>query len=111
MRAPQMRFEDHLFDAAAASAGGKSVLGGMLTAWVGKIASIDIAAYGGLIVAVIGLFVMMYFKRRYDARDALYKERRDQREEQYYAMVAEHLKQGGMTPLPPAPSPDPGAEG
>lgn len=49
---------------------------GGITAFVGGITANDIAAWGGLLVAVIGLAIQFYYKRRSDRREAeLHEER------------------------------------
>jgi len=43
--------------------------GGGIALWGGLTAN-DIAAFGGLLVAVIGVCIQWYYKRRADRRDA-----------------------------------------
>jgi hypothetical protein len=55
--------------AIAAVANKASVAGGGLALWGGMTAS-DMAAIGGLLIAMIGLCVQWYYKRKGDRRDA-----------------------------------------
>jgi hypothetical protein len=54
----------------AAVANKVSVSGGAAAVWGGMTAN-EIAAFGGLLIAVIGLLVQIYYKRKADKRGEL----------------------------------------
>ena len=55
-------------DATIAAVAQKVTFGGATTAFLGGVSANSIAAIGGLIVAVIGLVVTVYYKHRADQR-------------------------------------------
>lgn len=63
--------QDHAQDLAMAAIGKNMTLGGGGSALVfGGLAVNDIAAIGGVLIAIIGLCIQIYYKRRADKRDA-----------------------------------------
>lgn len=62
--------QERAADAAVAAVAHKvTTAGGGVALWGGLTAN-DIAAFGGLLIAAIGLAVQIYFKRKADRRDA-----------------------------------------
>jgi hypothetical protein len=57
-------------DAVMAAIGKNMAVGGGSSALVFGLAASDLAAIGGLLVAIIGLCIQFYYKRRADRRDA-----------------------------------------
>ena len=57
-------------DLAAAAIGKNMSLAGSGSAIVFGLAASDIAAIGGLLIALVGLGIQFYYKRRADRRDA-----------------------------------------
>lgn len=64
--------EEHARDIAMAAMGKNMAVTGGSSAIVFGLAASDIAAFGGLAVALIGLCIQFYYKRRSDRRDAEY---------------------------------------
>lgn len=62
--------KEHMTDAAIAAAAQKWTVGGGLSAVVGGVTANQIAAIGGLVVAILGVMVQVYFKHRDDKRKA-----------------------------------------
>jgi hypothetical protein len=62
--------QDHASDLFAAAVGQKMAVGGGTTALIFGLAASDLAAIGGLLVAVIGVCIQFYYKRRADRREA-----------------------------------------
>lgn len=62
--------QDHASDLFAAAVGQKMAVGGGGAALIFGLAASDLAAIGGLVVAVIGVAIQFYYKRRADRRDA-----------------------------------------
>lgn len=76
-------------EAAIAAVANKATgIGGGLAIYGGWAAS-DIAAFGGLLIAVIGIIVQVYYKRKADKRDAA-ADARDAAQE--LRDVAEHIR-------------------
>ena len=57
-------------DLAAAALGHKMAVGGGGTALIFGLAASDVAAIGGLVIALIGLCIQIYYKRRADRRES-----------------------------------------
>lgn len=57
-------------DLAAAALGHKMAVGGGTGAVIFGLAASDFAAIAGVVIAVIGLCIQFYYKRRADRRDA-----------------------------------------
>ena len=57
-------------EASVAAAANKVTTGAGVTAVIGGLTANEIAAFGGLLVAIIGLLVQWYYKRKADKRDA-----------------------------------------
>lgn len=67
---------DQATEATIAAVAQKVSAGGGSLALVGGLTANDIAAFGGLLIAVIGLFVQFYYKRKDDRRqDELHRAR------------------------------------
>lgn len=62
--------QDHASDLFAAAVGQKMAVGGGTTALIFGLAASDLAAIGGLLVAVVGVCIQFYYKRRADRREA-----------------------------------------
>jgi biopolymer transport protein ExbB/TolQ len=56
-------------EATIAGVAQKVTVGGGATAVIGGMSANELAALGGLVVAVIGLFVQWYYKRKADKRE------------------------------------------
>lgn len=56
-------------EATIAAVANKVTYGGSGVAFIGGLAASEIAAYGGLLIAVIGLIVQWYYKRKDDRRE------------------------------------------
>lgn len=64
--------QDHASDLFAAAVGQKMAVGGGTSALVfGGLAINDLAAIVGVLIAVIGLGIQFYYKRRADRREAV----------------------------------------
>jgi len=61
--------EEHARDLAAAAIGKNMAVGGGGTALIFGLAASDFAAIAGLVIALIGLCIQFYYKRRADRRD------------------------------------------
>lgn len=71
-----MSVQDVISDSAIASAASKATYTGGSVAIYGGLTANDIAAFGGLAIAIIGLAVQITFKLRDDRRNAeLHRER------------------------------------
>lgn len=57
-------------DLTAAAIGKHMAVGGGGSALVFGLAASDVAAFGGLLIAIVGLVIQFYYKRRADRRDA-----------------------------------------
>lgn len=77
-------------DEAVAAGAQKVALGGSAATVYGGFTANEIAAFGGLIVAVLGLFVQFYYKRKEDRRrEALHAAQLEQlRDDDYSAPSA-----------------------
>lgn len=64
--------KEHATDAAMAAIGKNMAVGGGGSAVVMGLTIGDMAALGGLVVAVIGLCIQFFYKRKADRRDAEY---------------------------------------
>jgi hypothetical protein len=56
-------------DEVIAAGAQKVVYGGGTTAFLGGLTANEIAAFGGLLVAVVGLLIQLYYKRKSDKRE------------------------------------------
>jgi positive regulator of sigma E activity len=56
-------------DEVIAAGAQKVVYGGGTAAFLGGLSANEIAAFGGLLVAVLGLLVQFYYKRKHDKRE------------------------------------------
>lgn len=56
-------------EATIAAVANKVTYGGGATAFIGGITASEFAAFGGLLIAVIGLLVQWYYKRKDDKRN------------------------------------------
>lgn len=72
-------------DAIAVAAGKAASVGGGVSAVIFGWNAADLAALAGVIVAILGILVQVYFGRRKDRRDAEYQAARDRREQEYHA--------------------------
>jgi hypothetical protein len=63
--------QDHASDLVAAAIGKNMALGGGTSAVIFGLAASDLCAIGGLLIAVIGLAIQFYYKRRADRREAM----------------------------------------
>jgi hypothetical protein len=61
---------DHASDLLAAAVGKNMAVGGGTSALIFGLAASDLCAIGGLLIAVIGLGIQFYYKRRADRREA-----------------------------------------
>jgi hypothetical protein len=57
-------------EATIAAVANKVAYGGGGVAFIGGLAASDIAAFGGLLIALTGLVIQWYYKRRADRREA-----------------------------------------
>jgi biopolymer transport protein ExbB/TolQ len=57
-------------DAVMAAIGKNMAVGGGSSALIFGLAASDVAAFGGLLVAIIGVCIQWFYKRRADRRDA-----------------------------------------
>lgn len=64
--------QDHARDLAIAAVGKNLTYGGGTSAVVFGLAASDLAALGGLLIALVGLGIQIYFKRKADRREAEY---------------------------------------
>lgn len=62
--------QDHASDLVAAAIGKNMAVGGGTSAVIFGLAASDLAAFGGLLIALIGLAIQFYYKRRADRREA-----------------------------------------
>lgn len=60
--------QDHAAEAGISAVASKFTYGGGTAALIGGFTANEIAAFGGLLVAVIGLIVQIYYKRKEDRR-------------------------------------------
>lgn len=60
--------KDQAAEATVAAIANKVTYAGGTTAFLGGVSANEIAAFGGLLVAVIGLLVQWYYKRKDDRR-------------------------------------------
>ncbi|KAF1017684.1 MAG: hypothetical protein GAK31_00952 [Stenotrophomonas maltophilia] len=64
---------------AMAAVGKNAAYAGGAAALIGGLSANDIAAFGGLLIAVVGVLVQIYFARKRNARDAeLHQARMDE---------------------------------
>lgn len=75
---------DQASDLAIAAIGKNMAVGGGGSALVFGLSANELAAYGGLLVAIIGLGIQWYYKRKADKRDA----------ELHATLMAEHKQDG-----------------
>ena len=61
--------QEHTAEAAIAAIASNVTKGAGLTAFIGGLTATEVAAYGGLIVALISAGVQWYYKRKSDRRD------------------------------------------
>lgn len=61
---------DQAAEATIAAIANKTTYAGGATALIGGWAASDFAAIGGLLVALVGLVIQFYYKRRADRREA-----------------------------------------
>lgn len=64
--------KDQAAEATIAAIANKATYGGGATALWGAYTASEIAAFGGLLIAVAGFLVNLYFKRKDDRRSAEY---------------------------------------
>jgi len=69
-RYKETRVQEHAADAAMAAIGKNMAIGGGSSAVVFGLTVGDFAAIGGLVIAVIGLCIQFYYKRKADRREA-----------------------------------------
>lgn len=62
--------QDHASDLFTAAVGQKMAVGGGGAALIFGLAASDLVAIGGLVVAVVGVCIQFYYKRRADRREA-----------------------------------------
>lgn len=62
--------KDQAAEASIAGIAQKVGLSGGATAAIGGFTANEVAAFGGLLVAIVGLAVQWYYKRKADRRDA-----------------------------------------
>lgn len=68
--------KEHAADTVIAAAAHKVSTAGGATALLGGLTANDIAAFGGLFIAVVGLLIQWYYKRKADRRaDELHQAR------------------------------------
>ena len=68
--------KEHAADTVIAAAAHKVSTAGGATALIGGLTANDIAAFGGLLIAAIGLLIQWYYKRKADRRaDELHQAR------------------------------------
>lgn len=60
---------DQATEAAIAGVAQKAAYGGGTTAVIGGLTANEIAAFGGLLIAVLGLLVQLYYKWKADRRE------------------------------------------
>lgn len=77
-------FQEHS-DAIAVTVGKTATYTGGASAFFFGLTANEVAAFGGLLVAVFGVCVQVYFGRRKDRRDAAYQASHDKREAEYHA--------------------------
>lgn len=68
--------KEQAVEATVASLANKVTYGGGSVAFVGGLTANEIAAFGGLLIAAVGLVVQWVFNRRRDKREQLYLEAR-----------------------------------
>lgn len=71
-----MKVQDALTDSTIASVANKATYTGAVSAVYGGLTANEIAAFGGLAVAILGLLIQLLFKVRSDRREAEFHSRR-----------------------------------